>query len=77
MRERFLIRGVAAAGETIDEASLTQREAFDRARELYREFGADLEIEIYLNDSARGSAFFNKSRMRKWYREGMPEVRGC
>jgi hypothetical protein len=76
MSERFLLKGVAA-GETIDEALLTQRKAFDRARELYREYGPVLEIEIYLNDSAPGSVFFNKSRMRKWHHEGMPDVQGC
>ena len=51
----------------------TQNAALQRAEELLREHGCDLEIALHL--SSLPGTWFNKKRMRDWCLAGFPTVR--
>jgi len=45
---------------------LTERQALQKAAELFDTYGPDAEIEIYLNELAAESILYSREWMRQW-----------
>jgi hypothetical protein len=72
MPERFVLKWVIDA-VAIAAPCGTQREAFQKAGELFDEHGPGLEIEIHLNNMS--AVLFNKKWMHRWNQNGrLPPV---
>ena len=62
MSDRYIIK---SPGETLARC-LTERQALQKAAELFDKHGPDAEIEIYLNELSAGSILYSCEWMRQW-----------
>ena len=62
MSDRYIIR--SAAGRLVQ--CVTERQALQKAAELFDKYGPDVEIEIYLNELATESILCSQQWMRHW-----------
>ena len=62
MNDRYIIR--SAAGRLVQRVS--ERQALQKAAELFDKYGPDAEIEIYLNELSTESILYSQQWMRQW-----------
>ena len=62
MSDRYIIR--SAAGRLVQ--CVTERQALQKAAELFDKYGPDVEIEIYLNELSTESILYSQQWMRQW-----------
>jgi len=62
MNDRYIIR--SAAGRLVQ--CVSERQALQKAAELFDKYGPDAEIEIYLNELSTESILYSQQWMRQW-----------
>ena len=62
MSDRYIIK--SQGGSPVQ--CLTERQALQKAAELFDTYGPDAEIEIYLNELSAESILYSREWMRQW-----------